>query len=492
MIPPPPIALSIAGTDPSGGAGIQADLKTFHGLGVYGCAVVTSVNAQNTLGVQRVEPVAADLVGAQVRAVLGDTPPVAIKIGQLGKRETILAVGEFLSAYRGPVVVDPVFASTGGRALLDADALATFREHLLPRVTLLTPNLEEARLLLGRSVDLPGERELAARDLLALGPRAVLLKGGHARLPLCGDFWTDGNDACWINAPRLDVTHTHGGGCTLSSAIAAGLAHGLTLLDAVVLARAYVNQGLRRGGGIGQGRGPLAHLGWPDSPEDMPWLTRPGESASPRLAFPALGKLDFGLYPIVDRADWVERLLNLGVELVQLRAKDLRGPALEQEVVRAIETGRRTGARVFINDAWELALKHGAYGVHLGQDDLPGADLSALARAGLRLGISTHGYAEAARALSVIPSYLAIGTLYESPSKTFAHQPLGLENFARLRKLVPVPVVAIGGITRDRAPAVRAAGADSIAVISDITRASDLAGRVAEWQRVLSRPTGSG
>jgi len=141
---------------------------------------------------------------------------------------------------------------------------------------------------------------------------------------------------------------------------------------------------------------------------------------------------------------------------------------------------------VFINDAWELALKHDAYGVHLGQDDLPGADLAALARAGLRLGISTHGYAEVARALSVIPSYLAIGTLYESPSKNFAHQPLGLENFARLRKLVPVPVVAIGGITRERAPAVRAAGADVVAVISDIIRAPDLAGRVAEWRRILS------
>ena len=256
-------------------------------------------------------------------------------------------------------------------------------------------------------------------------------------------------------------------------------------LDAVVMARAYVNQGLRLGGGIGQGRGPLAHLGWPTIPADLPWITPQAPHGTERLTFAPLDP-GFPLYPIVDRADWVERLLGLGVTLIQLRAKDLSGPELETEVRRAVEAGRRAGARVFINDAWELALKYGAYGVHLGQDDLPSADLPGLARAGLRLGLSTHGYAEVARALAVIPSYLAIGTLYESPSKSFAHQPLGLEAFTRLRRLIGVPVVAIGGITLERAPDVLRAGADIVAVISDITRAPDLPARVEAWRALFA------
>lgn len=487
----PPIAWTIAGSDSGGGAGIQADLKTFQGLGVHGCSVITSLTAQNTRGVQDVEHVSPGMIMAQLFALEQDLPPAAIKLGMLGGLESVQSIADFLDTAKTCVICDPVLASTSGRHLLDDAAFNTFRDEILPYVNLLTPNIPEAERLLSHRIDDEADAEQSARELLKFGVKAVLLKGGHADWnrrggdaqdrPLCRDYWTNGRDGAWLNSPRLDTMHTHGGGCTLSAAVAAGIAHGLDELSAVTLAKAYVNQGLRGATAVGEGRNPLAHLGWPEAPQDLPWITRAAGGPSDRPRFAACGPWPVPLYPVVDRAAWVERLLAAGAPMIQLRAKDLSGAALEAEVARAVELGRRFHARVFINDAWEPALKHGAYGVHLGQDDLPHADLPALRRAGLRLGLSTHTFAEMARAMAVIPSYLAIGTLFQSPSKSFAHAPLGLENFRRMRPLVEVPVVAIGGITLERAAEVRAAGADGVAVISDVTKAADVEARVAAW-----------
>lgn len=486
MNTPPPIAWTIAGSDSGGGAGIQADIRAMQALGVHGCTVITALTAQNTQGVQRVESVSPAMIEAQLESLHSDLPPAAIKIGMLGTPDTIRTVAAFLRTLDTQVVCDPVLVATRGGSLLESGGLEALRRELLPRVDLLTPNLPETEALVSFPVGTDLEVERAARELHRLGVKNVLIKGGHGRGRLSQDYWSDGLRAAWLSSPRWQVTHHHGGGCTLASSVAAGLARGLSMLDAIVLAKAYVNQGLRADRKLGEGRGPIAQGHWPQDPADLPWLTANAEEAEERLVFPAL-EVGFRLYPIVDRADRVLDLINLGVDLIQLRAKDLTGVALETEVRRAVEAGRQAQARVFINDAWALALRYGAYGVHLGQDDLPRADLPALARAALRLGISTHGYAELARAMSVVPSYLALGTLYESPSKSFAHHPLGLENFARLRKLVDVPVVAIGGLTRARAPAVRQAGADALAVISDLTQAPDLAARVAEWRHVLEQ-----
>jgi hydroxymethylpyrimidine kinase/phosphomethylpyrimidine kinase/thiamine-phosphate diphosphorylase len=479
---PPPIVWTIAGSDSGGGAGIQADLKTFQALEVHGCSVITALTAQNTQRMTRTENVSPGMIEAQLLALQEDLAPVAIKIGMLGNATTIKVVSEFLQQRDTYVVCDPVMVATQGGNLLEPDAFHIFRESLLPRVDLLTPNLDEAGSLLGRSLDTPEEVERGAHELLTLGPKAMLIKGGHGCGERSADFWTNGQASFWVSSPRQGTTHTHGGGCTLSAAIAAGHALGLAELDAIVLAKAYLNHGLRLAQPLGRGRNPLAHGHWPDDPADLPLLTLPGEKTLPHLHFPDLGKEPLGLYPIVDRADWIERLLALGVNMIQLRVKDMHGVPLENEVRRAIEAGRQAGARIFINDHWELALRYGAYGVHLGQDDLPTTDLRALAEAGLRLGISTHGYAEVARALAVRPSYVAIGTLFASPSKTFAHQPMGLTAFTRLRKLIAEPVIAIGGITVERAPEVLRAGANGLAVISDITKAVDLAARVRQWQ----------
>jgi hydroxymethylpyrimidine kinase/phosphomethylpyrimidine kinase/thiamine-phosphate diphosphorylase len=395
-----------------------------------------------------------------------------------------MAVAEFLRNATAFVVCDPVMIATRGGTLLENGALGVLRDQLLPRVDLLTPNLSEAERMVSCTIDSTEEMEKAARDLLRYGVKSVLLKGGHFEGPFAQDYWTDGRHGLWLTSPRVDTAHTHGGGCTLSSAIAAAVALGYTVHDALVIAKACVNQGLRLGRAIGAGRGPLAHEGWPGSPGDLPWITATAAAGRARPEFPPEAPL--GLYPIVDRATWLERLLPAGVSMVQLRVKDLRGDAIEKEVNAGIETARRFKARLYINDHWELAIKYGAHGVHIGQDDMAGTDIAALQRAGLRLGLSTHGYAEVARAMAVRPSYVAIGTLFRSPSKTFEHAPMGLTEFTRLRKLVACPVVAIGGITAELAPQVRAAGADGLAVISDITRAPDLPARIAQWNDALS------
>ena len=253
-----PVALTIAGSDPSGGAGIQADLKTFHQFAVYGEAVITLITVQNTLGVERVECLAPDLVAQQIRAVLADIPPAAAKTGALGNRRIIEAVAELAAEFQFPLVVDPVMFSKHGAALLSADAVETLKKHLLPRAFLLMPNLHEAQALTGTQVhDVAGMRA-AAGQLAAMGPQAVLIKGGH----LAGDA-TDillhGGEWLELTAPRIDTPHTHGTGCTYSAAITALLAAGENLATAARKAKQYVTEAIRTNPGLGAGRGPLNH-----------------------------------------------------------------------------------------------------------------------------------------------------------------------------------------------------------------------------------------
>ena len=322
--------------------------------------------------------------------------------------------------------------------------------------------------------------EAAALDLLKLGVKSVLIKGGHLPGDHCHDFWTDGVRKAWLTSPRQNVTHTHGTGCTLSSAITACRALGYDELDAVVIAKTYVNQGLRKGANVGKGRGPIAHEGWPDSPNDLPWIGKPSKLQA-MFNFSNCGPEPLGFYPIVDRAVWLEKLLPIGVRTIQLRIKDMNGEALDKEICDAVAFARRFNARLFINDHWKIALKHEAYGVHLGQENLPDADLRTLSEAGIRLGVSVRSYSEAARVKSLRPSYTAIGSIFATASKDIDYKPIGVEEFAKLRRLIRGPVVAIGGITLEKGAELKDAGADGLAVISDVLNASDPAARAKRW-----------
>lgn len=251
-----PIALTIAGSDPGGGAGIQADLKTFHELGVYGTSVITLITVQNTVRTSRIEILELSLVTEQMDAVLEDLPPRAVKTGALGNAKIVEAIAS--RTFGCPLVVDPVAIGKHGLALMDRDARDAVRKLLLPRASLVTPNLDEAADLAGMPVDGPESMREAALRIAALGPAAVLVKGGHLRgdafdLLLHNGRFTE------FSAPRIDTRHTHGTGCTYSAAIAAYLARGLQLEEAVRCAKAFVTEAIRTAPGLGGGSGPLNH-----------------------------------------------------------------------------------------------------------------------------------------------------------------------------------------------------------------------------------------
>lgn len=255
------IALTIAGSDSGGGAGIQADLKTFHQFGVFGTSVITAVTAQNTLGVRAWEPLPAALVVQQIDALADDLPPHAVKSGMLGSAELVEAVASGI-AHRGlpNYVLDPVMVATSGDRLLDRDAEQLIAQRLVPLAALVTPNLDEAAILIGTGVGTPADMERAGRALVRLGARAALVKGGH----LAGDdvvdvLVADGRVRRFTH-PRIDTSSTHGTGCTLSAAVAAGLAHGRPLECAVADALDFVHRAIAAAPGLGRGHGPLNHF----------------------------------------------------------------------------------------------------------------------------------------------------------------------------------------------------------------------------------------
>jgi hydroxymethylpyrimidine/phosphomethylpyrimidine kinase len=253
-----PVALTIAGSDPSGGAGIQADLKTFHQLGVYGEAVIALLTVQNTMRVTSVHVMPVQLVLDQIEAVLEDIPPAAAKTGALGSAEMVEAVARAAFKFKFPLVVDPVMVSKHGLPLVPESAARTLRDCLLPKAALVTPNVPEAEALTGLTIrDLDGMRRAASR-IHELGAHAVLIKGGHMEGDAT-DVLFDGTEWREFPAPRLETRHTHGSGCTYSAAITAGLARGLALGDAVAHAKAFIHEAIRTSPGLGRGCGPLNH-----------------------------------------------------------------------------------------------------------------------------------------------------------------------------------------------------------------------------------------
>ena len=276
----PPVALTIAGSDSGGGAGLQADLRTFTACGVHGCVAVTAVTVQNTVGVTGFVALPTSTVVDQIRAVVNDIGVAAAKTGMLASAAIISAVAEVCDEVgigaSVPLVVDPVAASMHGDPLLTDDALAALRSQLLPRATLITPNLDEVRLLVGIDVGSRAEQYIAAKQLHALGPQWVLVKGGHLRDdpqekdPQCLDLLYDGSDFTAFTGPRLDTPHTHGGGDTLAAAITSALARGWTMVEAVGYGKRYIEQAVAHAYPLGAGIGPVSPF-WRIPP---PWASR--------------------------------------------------------------------------------------------------------------------------------------------------------------------------------------------------------------------------
>jgi hydroxymethylpyrimidine/phosphomethylpyrimidine kinase len=261
-----PVALTIAGSDSGAGAGIQADLKTFMAFGVYGVTVITAITAQNTVGVRAVQEIDGGVISAQLDAVAEDFAIAALKTGMLSSAAIIETVAAGIQRHRlGPLVVDPVMVAKSGDRLLREDAVDALRRRLLPLAAVVTPNIPEAEVLAGRSIRSRDDRLAAARAIMELGAQSVVIKGGHSQDDPIVDLLVDGEGVHEYRAARVVTTSTHGTGCTFSAAIAAGLAMGLDLPQAVADARDYLSRALATAPALGHGHGPLNHAPSPQA-----------------------------------------------------------------------------------------------------------------------------------------------------------------------------------------------------------------------------------
>lgn len=480
-----PIVWSIAGSDSGGGAGLQADLKALAAFGVHGCTAVAAITAQNSVAVTHMEAVSAELLDAQLAALAQDLPPQAIKTGLLGSVENLRVVCRWVDRLRAqglavPLVVDPVLGASTGAGFADDAMVQAYIHELLPRATLVTPNRAEAERL--------GLRVGQARETLS-----VVITGGDVsqRDGIASDWFYSPQASGWLSLPRVETAHQHGTGCTFASTAAAALASGYCVADAVVLAKMATTHALRHGYAAGADAGPVcARSDFAQQAINLPALT-PSHASGVAPAFPALRDPALGVYAVVDSAAWVRRVLDAGIRTVQLRIKDPQEPTLESQIRESIALANATpGAQLFINDHWALALRLGAYGVHLGQEDLDQVDLGALRQAGVRLGLSTHSYWEVARAWGLRPSYIACGPVFATQSKDMPWIPQGLDNLRYWAGLLPVPVVGIAGIDTRNMADVAAQGVSGAAVITAITRADDPDGACRQLMAAFARGHG--
>ena len=465
----PPMVWTFGRADPGSCTGAQGDLRVLFDLGVHGCSLITACDAA--------DPVA---IRAQRDALPSSPPPRAVKTGLPRDEAAVRALADALPDEPVFVVCDPTEPADTGP--VDRATLAGFRDRILPRTDLLVVDRVTAEALgAPQAADAPE----TARALRDGGAGAVYIKGDSTDSTFIQDDWQDRHNADWLTAPRRDTPSVQGAGCALSAAIAAAVARGYGLPDALVIARAYVQHGLLRSP-AGAGAPTAIRLGgWPDQPAALPWLTATADAGREDWSFPACPHLPIGVYPVVDSLDWVVRLLREGVRTIQLRIKTPPTAVVIEEIRAAIRQAREYAAELYINDYWEIAVQEGAYGVHLGQEDFSSEALRAVAASGCRLGLSASSYADLARAWTYRPSYIGIGAVFTTPSKDVDYPPLQVEGFAALRALTPTVVVAIGGITHENAPPLIRAGAEGLAVISNITQAPDLTARLRQWRALF-------
>lgn len=487
------LVLSIAGNDSSGKAGLAADSRTIGAFGAHPLSAITATTAQTSNIFSALNPMSSQALESQLSASLS-LAPQAIKIGLLASEAQVISVVNYLERYAeinrhlttASIVYDPVLGSSSGVSFSSKAFVECIKENLIPLCTLLTPNIPETELLLGRKIASHKDVERAAQDLLELGCEAVLIKGGHLPSRYAQDYFCCSEKSYWLSNKRINTPNTRGTGCVLSSAIASSLALGYSIFDASVLGKMAINQGLRASYEVSGLAGPLLVSTFPNHEVDLPVLTKGHQVKLDANPFPPCNEPPLDLYPVVDSALWVERLVKVGVSTIQLRIKDLSGEALESEIIDAIAIAKRHNCRLFINDYWQLAVKHKAYGVHLGQEDLDDADVDAIKHAGLRLGISTHCHYEVARAHSFRPSYIAVGPVFPTTSKDMPWVPHGATGFNYWRQTLDYPLVAIGGITKERIPPLLRAGADSIAMITAITLAENPELTTSTYMEIIS------
>jgi hydroxymethylpyrimidine kinase/phosphomethylpyrimidine kinase/thiamine-phosphate diphosphorylase len=454
-----PTVLTVAGSDSSGGAGIQADLKAIAACGGYGASAITALTAQNTTGVRASAPVAAEMVRAQLEAVLEDLQVRAVKTGMLATAEVVCTVAAALAA-RGtaPLVCDPVMVAKSGDSLLDPHAVEALRARLLPLADLLTPNTHEAEVLTGMPVRTLEEAAAAGKALRALGAAAVLVKGGHLPGPRAEDLLVTGEGVRVFAAERLDARHTHGTGCTYGAAIATFLAHGHPLEEAVGRAKTFLTEAIRHGLAVGRGIGPT----------DPFWdRLRPASPAAERV-----GRLHVLVHP----GDGLAKVAaEEGADVVQVRDKGSSSTVQRVAAVRdALAAVRPRGVRVLVNDRVDVAAEADADGVHLGRHDLAPEVARRLLGEGALLGGTANNLDEAGAWVGRPVDYLGVGPVFGTLTKEHPAPTLGLTALAEIVRAVhPLPVIAIGNVTAEHVAEILGTGAHGVAVSGAVARAAD-------------------
>jgi len=477
-----PLIWSVGGSDSRAGAGIQADLLTAQDFSVACCTIVSAVTAQNKQGVRGVFPVTAKQLIQQLDTLAEDGLPAYIKVGLLATQEQVVALSCWLNDKAILAVLDPVQIASN-RGLLTTENVDL--SELFSVCTLITPNEGELVALGGVST------------LRGLGVKAVLVTGGTgAEGVLTDHLFNLGVDKefCWQHT-KISSSNSHGTGCTLATAITVFLAKGYILEDAITQAIAYVRAGLRPNA-IANVNGAVAHKGWPSQFVDWPLAAVLFENSASfgegieanQSKFPRLSQ-NLGFYPVVDSLRLVENLLRLGVKTLQLRIKQPSSALqLREDIRAAIGLAKEFDAQLFINDYWQLACEFGAYGVHLGQEDLYEAEMSELLAAGLRLGVSTHGFFELSVAKKFWPSYYALGHVFSTTTKEMPSQPQGLRRLSEYASLIRgSPSVAIGGLNQSNGEQVLACGVQGLAVVRAITDSCSLAGTVNAFLGIFDR-----
>lgn len=500
-----PTVLVIAGSDSAGLAGIQADNRAIQAAGCHPLNIISAVTAQNNELVHSINPVPVDIFADQWNAV-SQLKPEVIKIGLICSNEQIEFVLANIRANQR-LVWDPVQISSSGNNLtnqLDGKLI----KQLITRCDILTPNIAEACKLSARTNST--DQHTLAKALVNLGAKTIVITDGVQQRDdshkVCADFvklkqrfnTKQPSDSFYLVSNTVDTPNTRGTGCSFASLIAAFLAQGFYAEEAITLAKSALSVGLSNSFSL-KGheqtvkdlRGStdftpqhnqleLSFFNLSNLPRliyDSQELVEKNKLVFPRCILPKSGSkekdIKLGLYPVVDSAEWVARLLALDVKTIQLRIKNITGMALKAEIRRATDIAKEFSARLFINDHWQLAIECGSYGIHLGQEDLCAlkpSELQAIHEAGLKLGISSHAYYEVASTLTLLtPSYLALGPIYPTTSKPMPWKNQGLARLKNWVESAPCSVVAIGGINESNIQAVADVGASGIAMISAIT-----------------------
>jgi hydroxymethylpyrimidine kinase/phosphomethylpyrimidine kinase/thiamine-phosphate diphosphorylase len=480
-----PIVLTIAGSDCSGGAGIQADLKAIESNGGYGATVLTAVTAQSTRGVRRVAPLAPDLVGDQLDAVFSDLNVAAVKSGMLVDGRIVAEVASALRRHRPRhYVCDPVLRSTSGHSLLESDALERLKRELLPLASLVTPNVPEAELLTGLTINSVADAERAAGRLLEFGPDAVLVTGGHLAAGRATDVLATRDGCTSFPGEVIAARQSHGSGCSHAAAIATALARGLPLVEAISAGKRFVTEAIRHGLNVGRGSAVT---------DPFYFLHRPGRAVLEAVMMrgrTTLGRLhvitDETLQSRFGHAELARLSVEGGADTVQYR--DKRPVSTAERVSQVREVQQAIGrVPLVVNDRIDVALACGAQGVHLGRRDLDPTAARELLGVDRWIGVTVNA-AERVRALRDQPiDYFGVGPVFGTSSKQEPAPQLGLERLRRIVLSTERPIIAIGGITPENVGEVLETGVHGVAVLSAVVCRPDPVDAAGRFREAIAR-----